>query len=52
MLIDMASKVQFQIYYGEKGHIEFGPKGINFRRFGILISMIDKPEEWTIQSVY
>jgi hypothetical protein len=28
MLIDMKSKIQFQIYYDEEGRVEYGPEGI------------------------
>jgi hypothetical protein len=52
MFIDMSSKVKFHIYYSEEYHVEFLTKDIILRRFKILTSMIDKPEERTFRSVY
>jgi hypothetical protein len=47
MLIDITSKAQFQIYYGEEGRVEYGAKSIILCRFSIIISMIDKLKERT-----
>ena len=49
--IDMSSKLQFQVFFGE-GSVAYGPNGIDLSAFKCTHSGIDKPRDRSFGSIY
>src|SRR5438105_8465101 len=49
--IDMSSKLQFQVFFGE-GSVGYGPNGIYLSAFKCTQSRIDKPRDRSFGSIY
>ena len=49
--IDMSSKLQFQVFFGE-GSVGYGPNGIDLSAFKCTQSGIDKPQDRSFGSIY
>ena len=49
--IDMSSKLQFQVFFGE-GSVAYGPNGIDLSAFKCTQSGIDKPGDRSFGSIY
>ena len=49
--IDMSSKLQFQVFFGE-GSFGYGPHGIDLSAFKCTQSGIDKPRDMSFGSIY
>ena len=49
--IDMSSKLQFQVFFGE-GSVGYGPNGIDLSAFKCTQSGIDKPRDRSFGSIY
>ena len=49
--IDISSKLQFQIFFGD-GSVGYGPNGIDLSAFKCTQSGIDKPRDMSFGSIY
>ena len=49
--IDMSSKLQFQVFFGE-GNVGYGPNGIDLSGFKCTQSEIDKPRDRSFGFIY